>query len=125
MFKRIDHVEITTSDLDKCINFYRDVFGFKFKERLKPKSPAIEEVAFLTLNDTMLELVKMKDTVPFPACAQVGFRSMAIEVEDMEKAIEYLKTKGVAITWGPMDVGGSIRAEIKDWEGLTVELRQW
>jgi glyoxylase I family protein len=125
MFKRIDHVEITTSDLDKSINFYSDVFGFKFKERMKPKSPEVEEIAFLTLNDTMLELVKMKAPAPFPSCAQVGFRSMAIEVDSMDRAIEFLKTKGVAITWGPVDVGGSIRAEIKDWEGLTVELRQW
>jgi glyoxylase I family protein len=125
MFKRIDHVEITTNDLDESIKFYSDVFGFKMKERLQPKSPAIEEVAFLTLGDTMLELVKMKATVPFPACAQVGFRSMAIEVDSMDRAIEFLKTKGVAITWGPVDVGGSIRAEIKDWEGLVVELRQW
>jgi glyoxylase I family protein len=125
MFKRIDHVEITTSDLDKSINFYSDVFGFKMKERMKPKSPDVEEIAFLTLNDTMLELVKMKATVSFPACAQVGFRSMAIEVDNMDRAIEYLKTKAVAVTWGPMDLGGSIRAEVRDWEGLTVELRQW
>lgn len=125
MFKRIDHVEITTSDLDKCINFYSDVFGFKLKERMKPKSPELEEIAFLTLNDTMLELVKMKGIVPVPSCAQVGFRSMAIEVDDMDKAVEYLKTKGVAVTWGPLNIGTSKRAEIKDWEGLTVELRQW
>ncbi|MBP1733006.1 MAG: glyoxalase/bleomycin resistance protein/dioxygenase superfamily protein [Deltaproteobacteria bacterium] len=125
MFKRIDHVEITTSDLDKCINFYSDVFGFKLKERMKPKSPELEEIAFLTLNDTMLELVKMKGIVPVPSCAQVGFRSMAIEVDDMDKAVEYLKTKGVAVTWGPVNIGTSKRAEIKDWEGLTVELRQW
>lgn len=125
MFKRIDHVEITTSDIDKCISFYRDVFGFTFKERMKPKSPDLEEVAFLTLNDTMLELVKLKGPTPFPSCPQIGFRSMAIEVDDMDKAIEYLKTKGVAVSWGPMDLGTSKRAEIKDWEGLTVELRQW
>jgi len=125
MFKRIDHVEITTSDLDKCINFYSDVFGFKLKERMKPKSPELEEIAFLTLNDTMLELVKMKGIVPVPSCAQVGFRSMAIEVDDMDKAVEYLKTKGVAVTWGPVNIGTSKRAEIKDWEGLIVELRQW
>ena len=43
----------------------------------------------------------------------------------MDRAIEYLKGKGVAVTWGPVNLGASIRAEIKDPDGLTVELRQW
>ena len=125
MFKRIDHVEITASDLDRSIRFYTDVFGFTMKERFKPPAPDIEEIAFLTLGDTMLELLNMKNSAPNPECAQVGFRSMAIEVHDMGRAIEYLKGKGVAVTWGPVNLGASIRAEIKDPDGLTVELRQW
>ena len=36
MFKRIDHVEITASDLDRSIRFYTDIFGFTMKERIKP-----------------------------------------------------------------------------------------
>ena len=125
MFKRIDHVEITASDLDRSIRFYTDVFGFTMKERIKPLAPDIEEIAFLTLGDTMLELLNMKNPAPNPGCAQVGFRSMAIEVDNMDRAIEYLKGKGVGVTWGPVNLGTSIRAEIKDPDGLIVELRQW
>ena len=50
---------------------------------------------------------------------------MAIEVDNMDEALEYLKGKGVECVWGPMDVGGSIRAEIRDPDGLCIELRQW
>jgi glyoxylase I family protein len=125
MFKRIDHVEITVSNLDRSIEFYTNVFGFKMKERLKPSAPEIEEIAFLTLGDTMLELLKMKNFVPSPPGGYVGFRSMAIEVDDMDRAIEYLKTKGVEVSKGPVKLPTSKRAEIKDIDGLTVELRQW
>jgi glyoxylase I family protein len=125
MFKRIDHVEITVSNLDRSIQFYTNVFGFKMKERLKPSAPEIEEIAFLTLGDTMLELLKMKNAAPPPQSAQVGFRSMAIEVDDMDRAIEDLKKKGVEISKGPVKLPTSKRAEIKDIDGLTVELRQW
>ncbi len=125
MFKRIDHVEITSGDLDRSIRFYREVFGFALKERMKPRSPEIEEIAFLTLGDTMLELLVIKNSASIAKGPQIGYRAMAIEVEDMDRAIEYLKGKGVEVTWGPVALGKSKRAEVKDPDGLTIELRQW
>lgn len=50
---------------------------------------------------------------------------IALEVEDMEKVIKYLTSKGVGISWGPVTLGKSQRAEIKDPDGLSIELRQW
>jgi hypothetical protein len=40
--------------------------------------------------------------------------------------IDYLKTKGVAITWGPrVREGQYARAEIRDPNGYNIELRHW
>jgi catechol 2,3-dioxygenase-like lactoylglutathione lyase family enzyme len=50
---------------------------------------------------------------------------MAIEVEDMDQAVEYLKTRGIGISWGPAHLGKSKRAVIRDPDGLPIELRQW
>ncbi len=125
MFKRIDHVEITSGNLERSIQFYKEVFGFTLKERIKPSSTGIEEIAFLTLGDTMLELLAIKNSAPPPKGPQVGFRMMAIEVDDMDRAIEYLKGKGVGVSWGPVTLGTSKRAEIRDPDGLSIELRQW
>jgi glyoxylase I family protein len=50
---------------------------------------------------------------------------MAIEVDDMDRAVQYLKGKGVEVSWGPVTLGTSKRAEIKDPDGLSIELRQW
>jgi glyoxylase I family protein len=125
MFKRIDHVEIVSGNLDRSIRFYTDVMGFAIKERRKPTSPGIEEIAFLTLGDTMLELLALTNAAPRFSGAQIGFRMMAIEVEDMDRAIDYLKGKGVEISMPPVTIGTSKRAEFKDPDGLSIELRQW
>jgi glyoxylase I family protein len=125
MFKRIDHVEITSGNLERSVRFYQEVFGFVLKERIKPPSPEVEEIAFLTLGDTMLELLAIKNSAPPAKGAQVGFRMMAIEVDDMDRAVQYLKGKGVEVSWGPVTLGTSKRAEIKDPDGLSIELRQW
>ena len=126
MFKRIDHVEIITVDFEKSIEFYTEVLGFTLEQRMKVPSPPLEEIAYLALGDTVLELMR----VPGAACAtaepwSIGYRMMALEVEDMDQAIEYLAGKGVGITWGPVDLGKSKRAEIHDSDGFPIELRQW
>ena len=56
---------------------------------------------------------------------RVGYRMMAIEVEDMDQAVEYLKTRGIGISWGPAHLGKSKRAVIRDPDGHPIELRQW
>ena len=33
MFKRIDHVEIVTDQLDRTVQFYTEVLGFRVKAR--------------------------------------------------------------------------------------------
>lgn len=127
LFKRIDHVEITTDRLEETVAFYRDVLGFKVRERLDRRSMApLYEIVYMTLGDTVLELLGVND--PAPASQetwQVGYRMTALEVEDMGKALAYLKTRGVEPTVGPVDIGASKRAEIKDVNGLSIELRQW
>ncbi len=126
MFKRIDHVEIVPGDMDRSIDFYTGVFGFKIKERHPVERPPLKEIAYLQLNDTLIEMLSFADAAPLSSAPQqIGYRMMAIEVEDMDKAIDYLNGKGIAISWGPVTLGSSKRAEIKDPDGLSIELRQW
>ena len=126
MFKRIDHIEIIPGDFEKSIGFYTEILGFVVKQRLEVAAPPLVEIAYLELGGTVLELMR----VPAAACAtsepwSVGYRMMALEVEDMDQAIVYLAGKGAAITWGPVDLGKSKRAEIQDTDGIPIELRQW
>jgi glyoxylase I family protein len=125
LFKRIDHVEMTTKDLETTLKFYQDIFGFKMKERMKMSRPPLEEIAFLTLGDTMIEILYAKEAAPAHVGWQAGFRSMALEVDDMEKTVAFLKSKGIEMSVKPMNLGKSLRGEVKDPNGFSIELRQW
>lgn len=126
MFKRIDHVEIIPSDFEKSIAFYTDVLGFTVKQRMTVSAPPLEEIAYLKLGDSVVEMMRVTEAAcPTNDPWSVGYRAIALEVEDMDKAVEYLAEQGVPITWGPVDLGTSKRAEIHDVDGLPIELRQW
>ncbi len=126
MFKRIDHVEIVPQNVEKTINFYVDILGFKIKDRKEVKAPPMKEVIYLQLGDTMAEIISVdaprpKSEIPWEA----GYRGIALEVENMVEAVDYLKGRGITIAREPVDLGDSWRGEIRDPDGLIIELRQW
>ena len=131
-FKRIDHVEIIPRDTEQTISFYTEILEFTIKERVKVEvlramqSHTVEELVYLTLSDTMIELIKVLDpTGTHHDPWGIGYRMIALEVDDMDETVEYLKHKGVEITLGPVTLGVAKRAEITDPNGLPIELRQW
>lgn len=126
MFKRIDHVELTPHDIEKTISFYTDILGFEIKSRETIGMPPLRGIAYLTLGDTMMEFLDVENPESAPPNPwTAGYKAIAIEVDNMDETVAYLKEKGVDIVWGPMNIGGPIRAEIRDPDGFTIELRQW
>lgn len=125
MFTRIDHVEILPSDFDRSMAFYQDVLEFRLVSRMPVDAGPLKEIAYLQLGDTVIELLHMENPLPMSAPMTAGYRAIALEVESMEAATTYLHDRGIAVTWGPVDLGVSIRAEITDPDGLTIELREW
>lgn len=126
MFKRIDHVELIPTDFDRSLAFYTEVLGFTLKSRAAVKAPPLEEVVYLALGDTTLELMRVQGAATGPERPwQAGYRMMALEVDDMSAALAQLQEKGVAVTWGPVSMGPSRRAEIRDPDGFPIEIRQW
>ena len=59
------------------------------------------------------------------AHGDLGYRMIALEVDDMQKTVDYLRTKGVDIVWGPTVRETYSRAEICDPNGYRIELRRW
>lgn len=126
LFKKIDHVELVPSDPEKTIDFYTNVLDFKTRIRKEVDAPPMKEVIFLELGQTILEVISVQDPVPSQGAPwQVGYRGMALEVRSMEEAVRHLKEKGVGLAAGPVDLGNSLRAEIRDPDGLVIELREW
>lgn len=125
MIKRIDHVELVTNDIERAIRFYTEVLGFQVRSRQKMDRPELREIAYVTLGDTMLELIHAVQPAPLSGGLRIGLRMFALEVDNMEAEIERLKNKGVEISRPPVTLGTSKRAEIKDPDGVSIELRQW
>ena len=129
MFKRIDHVEIVTDQPERTELFYTEVLGFRVRARdhiERPGGTALN-LAYLDLGGTTVELISYEGVPvdPAPKLEHLGYRMIALEVDDMEKTAEYLKGKGVDIVWGPMVRDNYARAEIRDPNGYGIELRQW
>jgi glyoxylase I family protein len=131
MFKRIDHVEIVTDQPERTERFYVEVLGFRRRSELRIplSSPGAEmRLVYLDLGDGTVELMSYEgvEVAPQPRKEHLGYRMMALEVEDMQKAVAHLESKGVAVTWGPVVREGLYaRAEIQDPNGFAIELRQW
>lgn len=126
MFKRVDHVEIVPRNAEKTIDFYVNILGFRIRSRNEVKMPPMREVIYLELGDTMIEIISTDDPKPKDEVLwEVGYRGIALEVEDMAKAVDYLRGKGIGIAREPVDLGDSFRGEIRDPDGLIIELRQW
>lgn len=92
LFKRIDHIALECSDLERSIEFYEATFGFqKYFEHPTPKGMRI---AYLKLGDTVLELM---DRDP----GQMKGYHFCLETTDFEGAVSMLKAQGVPVV---MDV---------------------
>lgn len=130
MFKRIDHIEVVTDKLEPTIAFYTDVLGFTLgaRDRIeRPGTDIVLNIAYLGLGGTTVELMSYQGlpVAPEPEKEHLGYRMMALEVDDMNEAAAYLKTKGVDIVWGPVFRENYARAEISDPNGYRIELRHW
>jgi glyoxylase I family protein len=130
MFKRIDHVEIVTDQLDRTESFYTDVLGFRVKARDRIERSGLGvpiDLAYLELGGTIVELISYDGVTvdPAPQREHLGFRMIALEVDDMQQTTDYLKQKGIDIVWGPRITETYVRAEICDPNGFHIELRQW
>jgi glyoxylase I family protein len=130
IFKRIDHVEIVTDQLYRTEKFYTDVLGFtvKARDRIERSGLGVPiDLVYLDLGGTVVELISYDGAAvdPAPQKEHLGYRMIALEVDNMEKAEDYLRTKGVDIVWGPRTREAYSRAEICDPNGYHIELRQW
>src|ERR1700739_524254 len=117
MFKRIDHVEIVTDQLDRTVQFCAEVLGFtvKARDRIERSGLGVPiDLVYLDLGGTVVELISYEGGAvdPAPQTEHLGYRMIALEVDDMQRTTEYLATKGADIVWGPRVRDASSRAEI-------------
>src|SRR6516162_6412572 len=92
MFKRIDHVEIVTDQLDRTVQFYTEVLGFRVKARDRIERSGLGvpiDLVYLDLGGTVVELIYYvgASVDPAPLNVHLGYRMIALEVDEISSAL--------------------------------------
>jgi catechol 2,3-dioxygenase-like lactoylglutathione lyase family enzyme len=125
--EKYDHVAFQVSNMDVAIQFYVEKLGFTLSSRAVNTEEG-EEYAFLALGDLRLELIqdlKQKDyqkpQIKPPYCPH-----LAIETDDMERAVVRLRESGVPIIRGPLEITGEETwVYFRDPDNNVLEYIQW
>lgn len=100
MFKRIDHVVIATGDLEDALRLWQRNLGLKPDASLDQPLGSGFKVARLPIGDAFLELVQpVAQEGRFYQQFQErgeGMFSLSVEVEDLDAAVSYLRSRGAA-----------------------------
>ncbi|MCF6464569.1 methylmalonyl-CoA epimerase [Clostridium sp. Cult2] len=100
MVNKVDHIGIAVKNLDETLKFYEEVLGVKCVNKEVIEEQKVK-VAFLPLGDTEVELLEStKEDGPIAKFIEKkgeGIQHIAYRVDDIEKAIEVLKEKGIRL----------------------------
>ena len=124
---QFDHVAFQVGNMDAAIQFYVERLGFALASRAVNQEE-MEEFAFVTLGDLRLELIQdlnpaayQKPTIKPPDCPH-----LAIETDDMERAVARLREKEVPIIRGPLVIEGEVTwVYLADPDNNVLEYVQW
>jgi methylmalonyl-CoA epimerase len=101
MFLGMDHVGVAVKNLEEAISVYRDTLGFKLLGVHVLKERKVK-VAFLsTGGETQIELLEPlgndSPVAKFLEGRGEGIHHIAVKVDNIEKALEDFKRKGVRL----------------------------
>ena len=96
--KQIDHVAVVVDDMDKSLSFWRDALGLQMTE-LHDVPAEKSRIAFLPAGEAEVELVQPTTAdsgiAKYLAKHGPGMHHICLEVDDIERMLSQLKTKGV------------------------------
>lgn len=123
MVTKLLHTRYRVNDLEKTVDFYKNVLGLE--EIRRHKSPRGSELVFLRTpgSEELIEICS------YPASGPVvvgpDLTHLAFEVEDLEKFAAHAAAKGFPLSDGPTaSSSGSVFAFIDAPEGYEIELIQ-
>ena len=119
------HIAVISSDWEKAREFYMDKLGFELiREVYRPEQN--DYLRMIRKGDTVLELfVKPENPERVTNPEAKGLRHLAFRVEDIEPAVNWLNSMGIATEPIREDkVNGGRFTFFKDPDGLPLELHE-
>jgi catechol 2,3-dioxygenase-like lactoylglutathione lyase family enzyme len=126
---KFDHVHVKCRDLEKAVKYYERVFDAKIIMRQAPGRPPMVR---LNLGGIMLILsaAEQKENLPEPEVRKniwsgLGLGHFGVVVEDLEKTVREMKSKGAEFLVEPRESQPGIRiAFVKGPEEDVIEIIQ-
>lgn len=121
MVKKLNHTRYRVNDLERTVNFYKNVLGLQ--ELRRSKSPRGSELAFLKApqSEELIELCSFPASGPVQV--QPDLTHLGFEVDSLEEFGRHLAALGLKYSDGPtMRPGGGGFAFIDAPEGYEIEL---
>ncbi len=121
-----DHMAFQVTNIDESIEFYTKVLGLEleFKDENLPEK---EKYAFLHLDGGKLEILERivekyeKPIIKPPFCPH-----LALETKNIEETLEMIKSKGLRIIKGPLEVPREVKwLYISDPDNNIIEYIEW
>ena len=98
MIQKIAHIGVALKNVEEAEKFYSEVLNLPVRGREESKE---NKVAFIPVGDTSIELLQgMTPDAPIARFIEKkgeGVHHIAYQVDNIEKALEELKAKGVAL----------------------------
>lgn len=99
---KLDHIGIAVKNLEEAVRFYRDVLGLEL-EGVEEVPEENVKVAMFRVGETHIEL--LQGTTQESAISKFiekkgeGIHHIAIRVDDVDKSVEDLKSKGATLVY--------------------------
>ncbi len=114
MFKGVDHVVIAVKDLDAAVARYETMYGAPVSERREAEAAGMK-MAFFRQGESYIELVSnLGEGGPIAkrlADRGEGVHLIAMKVDDLAKAVDDLRGKGVRLVGDP-GPGNPIKGQV-------------
>jgi catechol 2,3-dioxygenase-like lactoylglutathione lyase family enzyme len=130
----LNNVAVSVSDIDRSVEWYKRVLGFKLASRTT-FPPVSAEVAFLSRPGFSLELLQVPNNIkisevyasPPAHLRPLGYKAIVFDVDNLKAASEELKTMDVTIVWSQQVIDpstGLTSTLIRDPDGNLINIFQ-
>ncbi|MFC1668867.1 VOC family protein [Spirochaetota bacterium] len=111
----INHIGISSSNLDQSINFYKDMFDFELLDKLSGPGEAVMKMNEILI--TLYEVEGYKGQEDSKNCI-----SFYVDEEDFEDALEEISENEIEIVYGPENIRNGKTVVFLDPDNNRIEL---